>query len=1221
MIRTAILPAVPEGDNEQRQAVAERLTDFGRLWATLRAMVALNVAVLVANALFTPGLRWQVLPLIGVLGVGNELQLAFTRRAQTLLQLERRLSGSALILMAGGFVVLHALNDALALLALVSVIAAYGPVLRARTTVALSGFAAALVLFDAVSSGAGMHLVPGSHTDVGGVGAFIAGLIFVEVAVLTYLGTYRLNEARTRTQVLLSDLQATQDRLSTTNRRLERWNEELNQEVGRQTAALARRERRSGIVNAATAAISQALADDAPFAPALALLGSMFDACAVQVYFAPTEDEKPTVQRLGLHDHSDAEVPRNALIEAATSGQRVNGELWLTRDGVLARARYAVLPLLPKGRSRGALGLVVDGEWDADEGELDVVNAVGRELAAAMEYRREFRETLARANREALLNDVARVLDETLDTAVALARALRIVSTWVGATEAAVVTRMHGTRRMQVAARVRHPGSADAASADEMEGFFLCIPDAFGDRDDAVLLGPGGDGEISAKVAALGVGSALVVPLLSHRLQVGAVVIVADDVHRWGPAQREVTSRLAQQLGARLEADEVVRLKARRITDLSGLARIGEVVQSTVDPVRLFRGFARTTAEVVPFRRMFVAQMPEDDGAMRVQCYDAEGHATAVDARPEDAQHRWMTLRAATLIEEVDGAPPAFLDDVVGPLVVPMRPKGELLGVVVIEPVEAFDLEQLPLVAQAVSQLALALDSATLYRQATERTARIQVLGNLARVVASVVDLRDAFDAFADEVRWLVPFEHAVMFRIDAVTERVEPYAACPAEALDALVPRPLAGSLAWDAYAERGPVRLHRGDRPDCMEWAALGEPAEIALVPVLRGDACVAVLALGNTDPEGRGYTRTDMDALQEVGRLLAVTIERVELFEQAEHTARHDMLTGLPNARYLQERLESAPIGAPGYAAALLMLDMDNLKVFNDTLGHSAGDQVIALVGEAVRTSVREDDFVARIGGDEFVALIDGAGAEEAQIVAARIHDALRGLHQRITGAPTDVRVSIGFACAPDDAVTADDLLHAADVAMYAAKFAGGGRTAAASGAMPEHLPHGYRGRPERLADNVVRAATAAATPREREGVALAQRYALATALRMGVPAHESEVLRMLVARFAALRLVDARPGLDQSLSTLILDALAREWAGRDPQSAAVAQVVAETAVQLAWLQLPEPFGAGCDVSVAIERLGLARRQALESAVLQEMSAALRTDDAGGLRLRAA
>jgi diguanylate cyclase (GGDEF)-like protein len=1210
MIRASTLPAVPERDNEERAAVAERLGGFGRLWLMLRGMVAVNVVVMAANMLAIPDVPWRLLPLVALLALANEAQLSFARRARTLAQLEWRLFASALLLLVGGFIALHALGEALGVLALAMVVAAYSPVLRARSSLGLAAIAASMLLIDVVAVRTGLTLLPGVHVDVGVMGTLVVGLVFAEIAVISFLGTQRVHEARERAQRLLTDLQSAQQRLSQTNHRLERWNEELNREVARQTAALASRERRSGIVNSVTASISQALADDTPFDAALALLGSMFDACVVQVYFAPADDEKPAVQRCSLHDHADAEVPRNALLDVTTSGMSAQGELWIHRDGALVCARYAVVPLTVKGRARGSFGLLVEGEWEITEDDLDVLAAVGRELAAAMEHRREFRDALARANREALLNNVARVLDETLDTSVALTRALRNVAMWLGAAEAAVVTRARGSRRMEVAARVRTPGLAAPAEgeADAIERLFLTIPHVVEDRADAMLLGPGGEDEISAEVAALGVGSILVVPLLAHRLAVGAVVILTDGVHRWGPAQREVAARLAQQLNARFEADEVVRLQARRISELSGLARIGEVVQSTVDPVRLFRGFARTTAEIVPFRRMFIAQLPEDEGLLRVQCYDAEGRATPVPAEASDAHHRWVTLRAATLIEELDGAPPSFLAGVESPLVVPMRPKGELLGVVAIEPVSSFDIEQLPLVAQAVSQLA------------SERAARIQVLGNLARVVASVVDLRDAFDAFADEVRWLIPFEHAAMFRLDATAQRVEPYAAYPADTLATMGACDLDGSLVWAAYHERGPVRLRRGDT-ECAEWQALGDPAEVALVPVMRGDDCVAVLALGHTDPEGHGYTRADIDALQEVGRLLAVTIERVELFEQAEHTARHDVLTGLPNARYLQEQLVTAGIGAPGTACAVLMLDMDNLKVFNDTLGHAIGDQVITRVGEVVRSAVRTGDFVARVGGDEFVALIDGAGADEAQMIATRIHDALRVLHQRIPGAPMDVRVSIGLACAPDDAVTADDLMHAADVAMYAAKFAGGGRTASATGSMPDQRPLGHRGRPDRLSDSIVRAATAAAAPREREGVALAQRYALATALRMGVPAHESEVLRMLVARNAAQRLVDARPGLDQALSAHVLDALASEWAGRDPQSAAVAQVVADTAVQLAWLQLPEPFGAGCGVGVAIERLAVARRQALEVAVLQEMGQAIRIDDAGGLRLRAA
>lgn len=223
--------------------------------------------------------------------------------------------------------------------------------------------------------------------------------------------------------------------------------------------------------------------------------------------------------------------------------------------------------------------------------------------------------------------------------------------------------------------------------------------------------------------------------------------------------------------------------------------------------------------------------------------------------------------------------------------------------------------------------------------------------------------------------------------------------------------------------------------------------------------------------------------------------------------------------------------------------------------------------------------------------------------------------------VENAPSDIRVSIGLATMPDDAATTDELLHTADVAMYAAQFAGGGRTALASGSMVHRLTRNYRRRPERLVDNIVQTATAAAAPREREAIALAQRYALATAGRMGLPAHESEVLRMLVAKQAMDRLKEPQPGLDQALAFMILDGFAKDWAGRDTQAAALGHAVVEIALTLAWLQLPEPFGADLDLSEAAGRLSETRRDVLDATVLQEMQAALRAQPTEGLRTRAA
>ena len=125
------------------------------------------------------------------------------------------------------------------------------------------------------------------------------------------------------------------------------------------------------------------------------------------------------------------------------------------------------------------------------------------------------------------------------------------------------------------------------------------------------------------------------------------------------------------------------------------------------------------------------------------------------------------------------------------------------------------------------------------------------------------------------------------------------------------------------------------------------------------------------------------------------------------------------------------------------ALLFIDLNSFKAVNDTSGHIAGDQVLVEAAARVRLAVRTEEVVARLGGDEFAILLeDLAGPDAAIGVAERVHQAIeRPL--RIGETSYTVAASTGIALRTDDIETADDLLAAADRAMYAAKRAGGGR----------------------------------------------------------------------------------------------------------------------------------------------------------------------------------
>ncbi len=169
-----------------------------------------------------------------------------------------------------------------------------------------------------------------------------------------------------------------------------------------------------------------------------------------------------------------------------------------------------------------------------------------------------------------------------------------------------------------------------------------------------------------------------------------------------------------------------------------------------------------------------------------------------------------------------------------------------------------------------------------------------------------------------------------------------------------------------------------------------------------------------------------------------------ERARAEEKIWHNAHHDLLTELPNRRLFLDRLEQEVKHArrDNRSLAVLFLDLDGFKGVNDSLGHEAGDRVLLGVSERLISCVREDDTVARLGGDEFTVILAGVRQNrDVERVARKIADAL-AMPFHIEQ-PVRISASIGISLFPRDASSPEQLLRAADHAMYKAKKSGSNR----------------------------------------------------------------------------------------------------------------------------------------------------------------------------------
>jgi diguanylate cyclase (GGDEF)-like protein len=207
---------------------------------------------------------------------------------------------------------------------------------------------------------------------------------------------------------------------------------------------------------------------------------------------------------------------------------------------------------------------------------------------------------------------------------------------------------------------------------------------------------------------------------------------------------------------------------------------------------------------------------------------------------------------------------------------------------------------------------------------------------------------------------------------------------------------------------------------------------------IPLKVGQTVVGVMNLSRSTLGG--FSASELRLLSLLSDQAAVAISNASLHQMISRQAYSDTLTGLPNRRALDERLEEEVSSARrnNYAFAVIMMDLDGFKLVNDTYGHSVGDDVLRLVFSQMSRGVRTTDFLARYGGDELTLILSQTEMSSALIVSEKITEGMKKLKYKLPdGKRLKLGISGGIALYPVHARSGPDLLRAADAALYHAK----------------------------------------------------------------------------------------------------------------------------------------------------------------------------------------
>ena len=500
----------------------------------------------------------------------------------------------------------------------------------------------------------------------------------------------------------------------------------------------------------------------------------------------------------------------------------------------------------------------------------------------------------------------------------------------------------------------------------------------------------------------------------------------------------------------------------RRARQIGGVEAIGHIL-ATSGPTP--EAFAELVARIAQeFGYPYVSIYLGDDQRVTLGAQHGYERVSPSFGPGHGIVGRVMRTHRPALVHDVS-ADPDYIEvnaDVTSEICVPLMADGEFLGFVNVEARRASPLDStdLRLMVAVADRLAAALIIGRDRQRLAERVELFRHLNQFSEAVNATLQPDELYAALVRSVSSVVRAEITTLHVLDRETGRhiLRAAAGADREVLgdEAKPGEGMAGrairdrTIIIDEAAPRpGSQRPGSGFLIDQRE----GTPMLAASLPLIREGAVVAVLTLMRGGGGDR-FNESELDALRMLGDQASLAITNTFLHADVRELAMRDPLTGLFNRRYLDPALEQLiaqrarmPV-EERYPLAAIMFDLDHFSDLNNLHGHHVGDEVLRAFGSILRGRMRTSDLVARWGGEEFAAVLFRATLEDAMRIADDVRRQLAAMKMRGAGGATvSATVSAGCAAIGPEIESAEELLRAADVALYMAKRSGRDRVCAA------------------------------------------------------------------------------------------------------------------------------------------------------------------------------